>query len=112
MPQLQSCTLPLLLKAPRFLATLPSSNVLNIAVLLEAIEAMRLRYEAKRGATMRPASQATRAGSARRVPECASCAPPARSKAIAFMHLLFVGRVGLQPANLARKPGPLKLDKK
>jgi len=40
--------------------------------LLEAIEAMRLRREAKQGATMRPASQARSAGNARRAPECAS----------------------------------------
>jgi len=31
---------------------------------------------------------------------------------IASMRLLFVGQVGLQPANLAGKPGLLKLDKK
>jgi len=36
--------------------------------LLEAIEAMRLRREAKRGATMRPASQARRTGIKRRAP--------------------------------------------
>ena len=81
-------------------------------VLLEAIEAMRLRREAKRGATMRPASQARRAGNTRRAPECASRAPHARREAIASMSLLFVGRAGLQPANLAGKPSPLKLDKK
>ena len=55
---------------------------------------------------MRPASQA------RRAPECASRAPRVRREAIASMHLLFVGLIGLQPANLAGKPGPLKLDKK
>ena len=33
-------------------------------------------------------------------------------EAIASMRLLFVGRVGLQPANLAGKFGLLKLDKK
>ena len=59
---------------------------------------MRLKREAKRGATMRPASRAGRA------PECASRE--------ASMRLLFVGQVGLQPANLAGKFGPLKLDKK
>jgi len=80
--------------------------------LLEAIETMRLKRKAKRGVTMHPASQARRAGSARRAPECASCAPCARREVIASMRLLFVGRVGLQPANLAGKPGPLKLDKK
>ena len=51
------------------------------SVLLEAIEAMCLRREAKRGTTMRPASQA-------------------RREVIASMRLLFVGRIGLQPANL------------
>ena len=66
-------------------------------MLLEAIEAMRLRREAKRGATMRPASQARRAG---------------QREAIASMRLWFVGRVRLQPANLAGKFGPHKLDKK
>ena len=81
-------------------------------MLLEAIEAMRLRCEAKRGATMRPASQARRTGSARRAPECALRAPHAKREAIASMRLLFVGRVGLQPANLAGKFGPHKLDKK
>jgi len=74
------------------------------AVLLEAIEAMRLRREAKRGAPMRPASQARRAGSKRRAPECASRAPRASREAIASMRLLFVGRIGLQPANLRIDP--------
>ena len=45
------------------------TNQLSRSVLLEAIEAMRLRHEAKQGATMRPASQA------RRAPECASRVP-------------------------------------
>jgi len=73
---------------------------------------MRLRRKAKRGATMRPALQASRAGNARRAPECASRAPRARREVIAHMRLLFVGRVRLQPATLAGKPSPLKLDKK
>jgi len=38
-------------------------------------------------------------------------APGAKCEAIASMRLLFVGRVGLQPANLAGKFGLLKLDK-
>ena len=67
---------------------------------------MRLRREAKWGATMRPASQA------RRAPKFSSCAPHASHEAIASMRLLFVGWVGLQPANLVGKFGPHKLDKK
>ena len=55
---------------------------------------------------MRPAWQA------RRAPECALRVPREKREAIASMRLLFVRRVGLQPANLEGKFGPLKLDKK
>jgi len=44
------------------------NNLEYVAVLLEAIEAMRLKREAKRGATMRPASQVRHAGNARCAP--------------------------------------------
>ena len=58
----------------------------------KAIEAVRLRRGAKRGATMRPALPARRAGNARRAPDCASRAPRSRNEAITLSACDFMGR--------------------
>ena len=77
-------------------------------MLLEAIKAMRLRLrsEAQWCAPHRREERGQRQAHAWTRVACASL------EVIASTRLLFVGQVGLQPANLAGKPDRLKLDKR